>query len=69
MSCAPDSLRENQVAALDPFVYRDMHWCTRCGGEQVFLPCVEYDFGRIGICLGCGEEKVQRFSRTTSEAA
>jgi hypothetical protein len=61
--------RESAVAALDPFVYEDMRWCVNCGGEQRFIPLIETEFGRIGFCLGCGEEKVQRFTRSIGEAA
>jgi hypothetical protein len=57
------------IAALDPFLYRDMRWCTRCGGEQVFVPMFECEFGRVGVCMGCGEEKLQRFTRAIGEAA
>ena len=60
---------EKGLAALDPFVYRDMRWCARCAGEQLFVPMFECDFGRVGVCMGCGEEKVQRFTRTTEVAA
>ena len=57
------------VAPLDPFVYREMRWCATCGGEQLFVPVFEYEAGRVGVCFGCGEEKVQRFTRTTEVAA
>lgn len=67
--CAVPGRRENAVAALDPFVYRDQYWCQNCGGPQMFIPLFETDFGRVGFCWGCGEERVQLFSRTTSEAA
>jgi hypothetical protein len=50
-------------AALDSDVYRDMRWCIDCGGEQVFVEVFEFEGGRVGVCLGCGSERVIRFSR------
>lgn len=50
-------------AALDSSVYRDMRWCPNCGGEQVFVEVYEFESGRMGVCLGCGDERVVRFSR------
>jgi hypothetical protein len=49
--------------------YRDMRWCAQCGGAQVFLEVYEFESGRVGVCLGCGEERVVAFTRITSEAA
>jgi hypothetical protein len=57
------------VAVLDSRVYRDMRWCPNCGGEQMFLPVYEFEGGRVGVCFGCGDEKVAAFTRTTAEAA
>ena len=57
------------VAALDPFVYRDMRWCVNCGGEQLFVEVFQCDAGRVGVCFGCGEERIERWTRTNSEAA
>lgn len=56
-------------AVLDSDVYREMRWCVNCGGEQVFVEVYEFEAGRVGFCLGCGEEKIVGFSRTNSEAA
>jgi hypothetical protein len=56
------------VAPLDPFLYQRMRWCVNCGGEQVFVEVFECEAGRVGCCLGCGEERVIPFSRTNSEA-
>lgn len=67
--CAVPGRRENAVAALDPFLYQEMRWCEECAGEQLFVPMFETDFGRVGLCMGCDREKVQLFSRTTTEAA
>jgi hypothetical protein len=55
--------------ALDPEIYRDMRWCANCGGQQVFVEMFETEWGRVGVCLGCDEEKVVLFTRTNSEAA
>ena len=52
------SLRE-----LDSEIYRDMRWCPNCAGEKVFVEVFEFESGRMGVCLGCGEERVVRFSR------
>lgn len=62
---------KHQVAALDPFLYQEMHSCPNCGGKgpAIFVLVYETEFGRVGYCMGCGEERVQLFSRTTSEAA
>ncbi len=57
------------IACLDPFVYRDTRWCSRCGGEQLFVEVYECEAGRVGVCFGCGDEKLIRFSRAVSEAS
>jgi hypothetical protein len=54
------------LALLDSDVYRDPRWCANCGGKQTFVEVFETDFGRVGVCLGCGEEKVIQFSRTVA---
>ena len=59
---------EAPVAPLDPFVYQDMQFCPRCGGEQIFVEVYECAAGRMGFCLGCGEEKLVRFTRTVEAA-
>ena len=51
------------LSALNADVYRDMRWCPDCGGKQVFVEVFEFEGGRVGVCLGCGEERVVRFSR------
>jgi hypothetical protein len=48
---------------LDQDVYRDMRWCANCGGQQIFVEMYEFEAGRVGVCLGCGDERVVRFSR------
>jgi hypothetical protein len=57
------------LAVLDSSVCRDMRWCAKCGGEQVFVEVYEFADGRVGVCLGCGDERIERFTRTTAEAA
>jgi len=57
------------IAVLDPEICRDMRWCINCGGEKVFVEIFEFDGGRMGVCLGCGEERVEPFTRTVSEVA
>jgi hypothetical protein len=54
------------IVALDPDIYRDMRWCSNCGGQRVFLEVFEFEGGRVGICLGCGEERIALFTRTTT---
>jgi hypothetical protein len=56
------------VAPLDPFLYQGMRWCVNCAGEQVFVEVFECEAGRVGFCMGCGNERVIPFSRTNSEA-
>lgn len=53
------------VASLDPFVYREMRWCEACEADEEFWTLAEFVAGRIGMCLGCGDEKVIPFSRVT----
>jgi len=55
-------------AILETWV-QEMRHCDRCGGEQIFVLAWEFESGRVGVCLGCGEERIERFSRTNSEAA
>jgi hypothetical protein len=57
------------VAVLDSSVCQDMRWCVNCGGEQVFVEVYEFEGGRMGVCLGCGDERIAPFSRVNSEAA
>ncbi|HLZ49254.1 MAG TPA: hypothetical protein VKP61_00750 [Candidatus Acidoferrum sp.] len=56
------------AAPLAAFLYQDMRWCVNCGGDQIFVPVFLCDAGQVGYCLGCGEERVIRFTRTNSEA-
>lgn len=53
------------VAPLDPFLHQEPRWCANCGGEQMFFPCFEFAGGRVGVCFGCGDERVVPFSRAT----
>lgn len=57
------------IAALDPFVYRDMRWCAKCGREEQFCEMLEGSAGRGGVCLGCGDERVVAFGRETGVLA
>ena len=61
--CAPTG-----VAVLDSDVCRDMRWCANCAGEQIFVEVYEFEGGRLGVCLGCGDERVVPFSRVNGEA-
>jgi len=51
------------IAVLDPLLYQDMRWCADCAGEQIFVEVFECAAGRVGYCLGCGEEKLVAFER------
>ena len=53
------------LASLDPFVYREMRWCSECEAEEEFWTLAEFVAGRIGVCLGCGSRRVIPFSRVT----
>jgi hypothetical protein len=57
------------LAVLDSSVYQDMRWCPNCGGRQIFVVVYEFEGGRVGVCLGCGDERIAGFTRTTGEAA
>jgi hypothetical protein len=67
-SVSPERGGLREVAPLDPFLYQRMRWCGNCGGEQVFVEVFECEAGRMGFCMGCGNERVIPFSRTNSEA-
>ena len=62
-----DGCAATHVAVLDSDVCRDMRWCPGCGGEQIFVEVYEFDAGRVGVCLGCGEERVISFTRVSGE--
>ena len=57
------------LSVLDSAVYQESRWCPNCAGDVIFVPVYECEAGRVGVCLGCGEEKLVPFSRTTGEAA
>lgn len=50
-------------------VHQDMSDCWKCGGARIFIVVFEFENGRAGYCVGCGEERVLPFSRTVAEAA
>ena len=52
-----------EPCTLDSEIYRDMRWCPNCAGQPVFVEIFEFESGRMGGCLGCGEERVVRFTR------
>ena len=51
------------VAVLDSDVCRDMRWCAQREEYQEFREFLEGGCGRVGVCLGCGEERIIFFSR------
>jgi hypothetical protein len=60
---------ERGFAVLDSDVFRDQRWCANCYRLETFVEVYEFEGGRLGYCLGCGEERVVPFTRTNSEAA
>jgi hypothetical protein len=52
-----------------PFLYQRTRWCPNCGSEQIFVCVFECEAGRLGYCVGCGEEKLVGWTRTNSEVA
>ncbi|HEY1800046.1 MAG TPA: hypothetical protein VGG46_03845 [Terriglobales bacterium] len=63
------STPESPAITLDPWLYQDMRWCVNCGGLQLLIAIFEIESGRLGVCMGCGEEKFLPFTRTIGEAA
>jgi hypothetical protein len=74
-SALPHSVRAESgdscgiIAALDPFLYQEMRWCAQRDEPQIFVEVFECEAGRLGVCLGCGEERIEQWTRTNSEAA
>ncbi len=62
-------LTEESIPSSSLSRYQDMRWCPNCGGQQIFLPVYECEAGRVGLCMGCGEERLVAFTRANSEAA
>lgn len=52
----------------DLAIYQGNEFCPRCAGQRIFIQTFEFDGGRAGYCIGCGNERVIPFTRT-SEAA
>jgi hypothetical protein len=61
--CAPTG-----IAVLETHV-EWMRFCEICDSEQVFVAGWQCATGLVGCCLGCGNERVAPFTRTTSEVA
>ena len=53
---------------LEPWRYQDMRWCANCEGMQAVISVFEIEAGRLGLCMGCGEEKFMPFTRVTEAA-
>ena len=53
------------VAPLDSSIYRETVFCPVCECEEEFRTMLEFVSGRIGVCLGCGDERVVGFTRRT----
>lgn len=56
------------IAVLDHFV-EFMQFCFVCEAEQIFRAGWECEAGLIGCCLGCGDERIAPFTRTTEVCA
>lgn len=63
-----DGYLRRGVAALDPWV-QFMQFCPKCEFEQIFVAAWQCEFGLLGVCLGCGDERIAGFSRVTGEVA
>jgi hypothetical protein len=48
---------------------QQMRYCEVCDREEIFVVGWECKLGRIGVCLGCGDEKIAPFTRVNSEVA
>ena len=59
----------NDPVALEPMLYQRSTWCPNCGGLQTFVEVFEIESGRVGFCMGCGDEKFVAFTHATAEAA
>lgn len=46
-----------------------MRFCSACESEQRFVADQECDFGLVGRCANCGEERFVPFTRTTGRAS
>jgi hypothetical protein len=44
-------------------------YCPKCDREQIFVAGWQCETGLVGCCLGCGDERIAPFTRTTVEAA
>lgn len=46
--------------------FEEPRFCAKCLSEQRFVIDRECDFGLLGTCMGCGDEWLRPFSRTTT---
>lgn len=46
-----------------------MRFCPNCDREQSFFADRVCAAGLVGCCMKCGDERVARFTRTSSEVA
>lgn len=46
-----------------------MRYCWRCESDEMFIAGWECELGLVGYCLGCSEESIAPFTRSTTEAA
>lgn len=46
-----------------------MRYCSTCDSEQTFIADRQCEYGLIGRCFRCDEERIARYTRANSEAA
>lgn len=57
-----------RVLTLEDFV-EFMQFCGKCDSEQIFRAGWECELGLLGCCLGCGDERLAPWTRTTEVCA
>jgi hypothetical protein len=52
-----------------PITIQFLRYCANCDRDQIFVAGWVCEFGLIGCCLGCGDERIAPFTRANSEVA
>lgn len=60
-------LAGESIAYLDR-AFEDMRDCYFCGEKKIFVARRICAAGYIGCCAACGDERLERFSRSSSES-
>jgi hypothetical protein len=50
-----------------PVTIQFMRYCEKCDALTIFVAGWECEAGLVGYCVGCGEERIARFTRVSSE--